>query len=385
MKKHLLSLYIVAVAAPVVAQLPVSTAQENRKVLVEEFTGITCQYCPDGHKKADQLISANPTSNFVINVHTGGYANPASGAPDFRTAFGSALASQSGLVGYPAGTVNRHLFSALSQNTTTPGTAMSRGAWANAAGQIESMPSILNVALQGTIDATTRKLTVDVEVYYTGTSTVSTNYFNLALIQDSILGPQTGATTWYPQMMVGSQYQHNKMLRHLLTGQWGDPINTTTAGSMIAKQYTYTIPAQLPLTVTNGAIKTDVLLSKLKIIGFVTETQQEVLSANKGPITIVSSSPTGIEKYDAKDEYSATLFPNPTADKSTLALLLSKNGNVSVKVYNLLGSQVYSYQNDLEKGMHAINIDCRNYESGVYFVQITIDGKVRTEKLVISR
>ena len=206
--KQLLSFISACVTGSLFAQLPVSTAPSNRKAVLEEFTGIYCQYCPDGHKKADAIVTGNPTNAFVINIHTGSYANPSSGAPDFRTAFGTAIAAQTGLTGYPAGTVNRHLFPGYSQGS---GTGMSRGNWAVTSSSIIGMPSYLNVALQATLNSTTRLLTVDVEVYYTGNSPQATNYFNLALIQDSVLGPQTGGSTWYPAMMVGSLYQHNKI------------------------------------------------------------------------------------------------------------------------------------------------------------------------------
>ncbi|MDO9000112.1 MAG: Omp28-related outer membrane protein [Bacteroidota bacterium] len=390
MKKQLLSIIAATTAFTAFAQLPVSTTPSNRKLILEEFTGITCTYCPDGHKKADQIIAFYPGNAYAINIHVGGYANPASGAPDFRTAFGTAIAGQSNLTGYPAGTVNRQLFSAYSQNTTTPGTAQSRGYWATTAAQVINQASNLNVALQGTIDAATNILTVAAEVYYTGNSVNPTNYFNLALVQDSVLGPQTGGLTYYPAMWyasnpVGKQYQHNKMLRHMITGQWGDLISTTTTGYTFAKTYTYSIPAQYPLTVSGGAIKTNVLLSKLKLVAFVTETQQNIISGNSGPITIVNGFPTGVTKYDASEEFSANLFPNPTSDKATLALLISKNEKVAVKMFNILGAEVFNYSAELEKGIHSIELDASNLTTGIYFVKIIVGNKITTEKLTVSK
>jgi hypothetical protein len=186
-------------------------------------------------------------------------------------------------------------------------------------------------------------------------------------------------------MMVGSLYQHNKMLRHMITGQWGDVISTPTVGTTYAKTFTYTIPAQLPLTVSGGAIKTNVLLSKLRLIGFVTETQQEVLSANKGPITIVNSTPTGLSSYDPSEEYSVNLYPNPTTGNATVAMLLSKQETVSVKVINMLGAEVYSYKSEMDKGFQGVNIDGSNLPTGIYFVKVSVGNKSTTEKLTISK
>ena len=92
------------------AQTFVSTSVENKNIILEEFTGISCVFCPAGHLIGQNLHDANPNDVFLINIHTGGYASPQGPGTDFNTSFGSAIAGQSGLSGYPAGTVNRHQF-----------------------------------------------------------------------------------------------------------------------------------------------------------------------------------------------------------------------------------------------------------------------------------
>ena len=49
----------------------VSTVPENKNVILEEFTGIQCYYCPDGHLIADQIQSNNINDVYVIKIHTG--------------------------------------------------------------------------------------------------------------------------------------------------------------------------------------------------------------------------------------------------------------------------------------------------------------------------
>ncbi|MFM1876722.1 MAG: hypothetical protein RL266_2459, partial [Bacteroidota bacterium] len=107
MKKSLLLTTLTAFGLASYAQTFVSTSPENRNVVLEEFTGIYCTFCPDGHRLAQQLHDNNPNDVVLVNVHTGGYAQPSGNDPDFQTSFGAALANQSGLCGYPAGTVNR--------------------------------------------------------------------------------------------------------------------------------------------------------------------------------------------------------------------------------------------------------------------------------------
>lgn len=250
-----------------VAQTIVGTDPENKNVILEEFTGIHCVYCPQGHQIAQGIQNANP-GVVLINIHTGSFAVPSGGEPDFRTPWGDAIAAQSGLIGYPAGTVNRHLFPGMSQGS---GTAMSRGNWVAASNQTMATASYANVGLESYIDIETRVLTVNVEIYYTDDSPESTNLLNVAILQDSILGPQTGGGA-------GNNYNHMHMLRHLVTGQWGLEITPTTEGTLYQNTLTYTIP--------NEYNDVEVVLEHLEIVGYVTQTHQELISGSRGSVSL---------------------------------------------------------------------------------------------------
>ncbi|MDC1179947.1 Omp28-related outer membrane protein [Flavobacteriaceae bacterium] len=242
------------------AQTIVSTNPENKKIILEEYTGIHCTYCPDGHEIAQSLKDANPDNVFIINIHTGGYATPSSGEPDFRTSFGDAIAAQSNLTGYPSGSVNRQYFSSLSMNG---GTAMGRGSWSSATSQVLNQSAYVNLGVEASINVQNNELTVHVEGYYTGDSPQSTNLLNVVLTQNNTLGPQTGGG-------MGSNYNHMHRLVHMITGQWGFEIPTTSSGSFVDETFTYTIPSDY-----NGV---DVNLSELNVIAFISETQQNIIS-----------------------------------------------------------------------------------------------------------
>ena len=250
------------------AQNIVGTDPENKNVILEEFTGIHCTYCPSGHQIAQGIQNANPDDVVLINIHTGGYAVPSGGEPDFRTPWGDAIAGQSGLTGYPAGTVNRHLFPGMSQGS---GTAMSRGNWAAAANQTMAAASYANVGIESYINIETRELTVNVEIYYTDDSPESSNFLNVAILQDSILGPQTGGGA-------GNNYNHMHMLRHLVTGQWGEEITPTTEGTLYQNTISYTIPEDYN--------DVPVILEHLEVVSYLSQTTQEVISGSRGTLTL---------------------------------------------------------------------------------------------------
>jgi len=265
MIKKLLTLFVFGVmVSNLQGQTIVSTTPENKKVILEEFTGINCVYCPDGHTIAQAIQNNNPGNVFLVNIHVGGFATPSGGQPDFRTPFGTAIANQSGLTGYPAGTVNRTVFSGMSQNGAG-GTAMSRNFWTNASNQTLNQASYVNLGVEATIDVNTNQLTVHVEAYYTGNSPVSTNKLNVALLQNNTLGPQTGGG-------MGNNYNHTHRLVHMVTGQWGVDVNTTTTGSFVDQTFNYTIP-----NAYNGV---PVELADLELVVFMTETTQVVISGN---------------------------------------------------------------------------------------------------------
>lgn len=238
----------------------VSTEVSNKNVVLEEYTGINCGYCPDGHRIANEIAAAHPGRVFVINVHAGSYA-----ANTYTTQFGNALANQTGLDGYPAGTVNRHVFSGSV-------TSLGRNQWTSASNTILNQTSPVNIAARGTLDWTTRELNITVQLYYTANEANSTNKLNVAILQDNVIGSQSGAS-YNPAQQVGNQYRHMHMLRHLITGQWGEDVTTTTQGSFVEKTYSYTIPANLG---SPNAIAAK--LEDLHFVAFVAQGQQEILT-----------------------------------------------------------------------------------------------------------
>jgi len=326
MKKQLLSsVAAILTASSLFAQLPVSQTADNKNVVLEEFTGMYCTFCPDGHKIAQQLHDAHPDDVVLINIHTGGFADPDPGDPDFRTPFGAALASQSQLAGYPAGTVNRHYFGHSQQGAPSGATALGRGDWSSDATTVLGEASYANVALEGSLDVQTRELTINVEVYYTGNGS-ATNKLNVAILQDHVEGPQTGASSFNPsQILPNGNYDHMHMLRHLVTGQWGDDITTTTQGTLVQRTYTYTIPADL-----NGV---PYELGNLSIVAFLAEGQQEVITGAEGPINIII--PNG---YTEVDLASTTNMASPSTycdNNVTPEITVSNAGTNDVTAYEV--------------------------------------------------
>jgi|TARA_B110000259_G_C13930718_1_gene368773 thiol-disulfide isomerase/thioredoxin len=262
----------------------VNTSPQNKKVLLEEFTGIHCGYCPDGHLLAQNLHDAYPDDVFLINIHTGGYASPGQGEPDFRTNWGSGIVSQTDIAGYPAGTINRYFYQFMTQGG---GTAMSRGDWQDAATDQMSMLSPVNIWAQANYNSLTNEIDIDVEYYYTAAQAfpLYENYLNVAIVQNDIPGPQSGANQFNPDQIIpgpwSPTYNHQHMLRDLVTGQWGEPIQALDTGVVNNISFSWQVPADI------NDIFVDVYA--LDVVVFMTESYQNVFTATQVPVEFGSN------------------------------------------------------------------------------------------------
>jgi hypothetical protein len=222
-----------------------SSSASNSNAVLEEYTGVRCTYCPDGHRKAQAFSDANPGRVVLINVHTGIYATPSAGWPDFTTMFGDALAGMSSLTGFPAGSMNRHIFTGNANagpyyKMTNTSMALGRSGFAPAGGNIMTMPSPVNMGIKSSFDAGTRTLTVWSESYFTG-DVAGGALVNVALLENNVIGKQIDAGVY------NDNYVHKHMLRYLLAGQYGEMIPDADAktGKRIVKKYTYTVPSTI--------------------------------------------------------------------------------------------------------------------------------------------
>lgn len=269
----------ICLAVQLPAQVLVGTDPMLKNAILEEFTGIHCTYCPEGHAIAASIVENNPGRAFAIALHQGSFAAPSGSEPDYRTPFGDPIANQTGLTGYPSGTVNRHLFSGTK-------TALDRGAWSGACDMIMQETSPVNIGITSDYEAATRQLTINVELYYTSNAPTSTNFINVALTQDSVYGPQTGGGA-------GNNYRHMHMLRHMITGQWGDQVTTTTAGSVVNRTYTYTVPA--------AYLSVPAIVEHMKVVAFVSKDHQEIYTGDQ--VDAIGGTNLYIGKFTSDESY----------------------------------------------------------------------------------
>lgn len=289
MKQLLLAIGILPLA---VSALEVPTTEQPRVALLEEFTGVNCGNCPDGHRVAARIMAAQPELFIPVSVHAGGYATPRADQPDFTTAFGEALNSYFLITSYPSGIVNRLPWK--NQQMVT------RSEWSNASRAITRQTSPVNIACEATFDLAKRELTVEVGGHFTADCSAMTDLgLNVYLLESGILGPQAGGLS-------GNEYVHRHMLRDLLTPDWGEAITGEAAGKGFTRTYKYTVPREFKEVACEP--------ERLSLVAFVTRGRNEVVTATRcfpacAAFPTVAAATIGAPRIPVGSAYGYTFLP----------------------------------------------------------------------------
>ena len=79
-------------------------------------------------------------------------------------------------------------------------------------------------------------------------------------------------------------------------------------------------------------------------------------------------------------------YPNPFNPSTGIKFNIAKTGNVSIKVYDIIGKEVATIINqDLNPGTYDINFDASELPSGTYFYRLQTDGFTDTKKMILIK
>ncbi|MBL4594555.1 MAG: Omp28-related outer membrane protein [Flavobacteriales bacterium] len=379
MKQIYLLLIGVLMSFSMNAQTIVNTGPGNKHLVLEEFTGIKCTACPGGHTTLTNIVAANPGVVHVTgyNPTNSSYTNPSgTQGTDFRRSFADAFYSASYC---SPGNGSRFMPSAFfNRKVLTNGNLLqSSSAWTAHANTVLSEPAELNVGIESTYNASTQELTIDVEVYYLSNITVGNSLYVLITEDDLTSDYQSGSSASPANPYV---YKHT-FRENVSVGQWGDAITgSTTQGSLYSTQYVFDL--------SNVIDPIDV--SKAHVLAYVIESNSSNKEVYNG-ISVVANggqASTGTQATGINElvnEQTISMFPNPTNSYSTISFNLNKEAIVDMKVYNSLGSLVYTTGDEtMLAGMQEITFDGTQLPKGMYFINLTIGDQVITKKLVLQ-
>lgn len=211
----------------------IANSQAVKKVLLFDFTGHQCQFCPRGARIATSLHAIYGEQLVVMAVHCGSFSNVnATGmyTYDFRTPEGNQLCSDFGISNFPNGSIN---FITKNGSILIPYTS-----WGSVVPSELSKAPAAQISVTPTFNATNRELTAEVSSSFI---TSRSGNYNLAvyLIEDSIINWQLDFDA-NPQD--NPNYVHNHVLRTSFSGTYGELLaSNPAAGSSFNKQYTLTL------------------------------------------------------------------------------------------------------------------------------------------------
>lgn len=211
---------------------------ENKNVLIELFTGVSCINCPAAHVTMENITNANPGRVIGIALHS--TAEPASQddpPPGTRQNMGTKEAQD--LIDHygepgarPVGAVDRVVRNGVFLNSIFDIAAN----WNGYTSTQLAKTTPVNIVLTNTFDTATRSGALSVELHYTATQPDS-NKMSIYLIEDSIVSSQLLSNN-----ANDSFYVHNDIMRGALTNTLGDRLNVQlVAGTVVRKIYSYSI------------------------------------------------------------------------------------------------------------------------------------------------
>ncbi len=214
---------------------PTDPGTLTRKVIAEELTGVRCPNCPEGTATLTGLSQQHGDQLIVVSIHAAvSYDQPYPESKyDFRTAKGTEMANFIGAAfGFPTASINRRIV----PPETEP--YLPRTAWAGIIDEELAKAPQLDVRVENTFSAATRKLDVAVSLIPVADLSGTELRLTVLITQDSIVDYQKVNLDKVPD------YIHRHVLRDILTQATGDVINEALIpDATIEKNFSFVLPA----------------------------------------------------------------------------------------------------------------------------------------------
>jgi hypothetical protein len=335
-----------------------SYSQSGMNALLEFCTGTWCQYCPCGHTIAHNIQVIRP--NTLVLAYHGplGYGDPFDG---FN---GNNIIGLMGFSSYPTGVVGR--VSGIQSRSSWAG-------WVNVTSS-DFYPAV-SYSVSKTYNTSTRQL--NVQVTATALRNIDTSaYINLVVYEGNLVYPQTG-NTGCPG---SSNYVHDWVVRSMVNGATGELLHATgwQQNTTAVKTWNY--------TVNNAWVANNLTVAVFAYLGngsSINTMGSPVIQTWKEDLI-----PTGIgEPGKIPANYSLTQnYPNPFNPTTNIKFSIPRDGEASLKIYDILGNEVATYLEGFVKaGEYNAVIDGANWSSGVYFYNLTTSEFTDTKKMTLIK
>ena len=346
------------------------TPATGKMVVAEEGTGTWCQWCPRGAVYMDRMK----------NNYEGYFAGIAVHNNDIMTNITYDAGIGALITGYPTALIDRlpGLDPSAMENDIRSRLVIAPKVFIVNGATYNSITRELKISITSTVQQTlTGDYTLSCVLTEDSVHGTSTSYNQSNAYAGGGSGVMGGFET-LPNPVPAAQMNYNHVARSIkpsFEGQWHALVPSQTIGQTITWNFTDTLGAAWNV-------------NKINIIGIVMDPTGKIDNASSSTIAqavtngyISGTNATGITQVDQPDTQ-ISLYPNPTSSHSTITLNLDKESTVSVAIYEVNGALVAKKEYGKLSGGMLLPIEMANFGKGMYFVNITIDGKTSIKKLV---
>ena len=330
----------------------------GKVVVGEEATGTWCGWCPRGTVAMDEFATLYPTFWAGIAVHNGD--------PMVDTPYDAAIGALVG--GYPNALVDR-------------GPEVDPGSMdAQFLARLQIAPKAL-ISNTSTWDPVTRILEVTVTADFQ--SGANSSYkLACAITEDGVTGDAGYAQTNYyaggaegvmggyellgdPVPAADMVYDHvARGIMPSFDGEAGVFPAVVNTGEQYSSTYSFTLAA-------------DWDINNIHIIGLLLDGSGRIDNAGKSVQGFA-----GIE--DLTSSTSFEIYPNPATTSAAIEISLDNESEVAVRVLDMTGKEVATRNYGVLAATSVINLNTNNYQSGVYLVEVSVNGQKATKRLIIK-
>ena len=226
-------------------------------VLLEDYTGVKCNNCPEAGELALQLQQQNEGHLVVLGVHPKTeLQNPAGGFPDFRTDDGNEWNNFFNIAAYPSGLVDRT-------------GVLGQAEWTTAVNNAIGNDAPVRLIIKTEYDDATRELKLSIHSKFLQNVESNDVRLTVCMMEDNIVGAQVMPTG------VNPNYTHRHVFRGTADGQtWGRVLDVEAESITAGRNF---------ITNMKFNVSDDYNADEFYIVAFISDnsTKQVLMTAEK--------------------------------------------------------------------------------------------------------
>lgn len=333
----------------------------GRNLLIEYCTGTWCQWCPCAKVRIQNLEDFFPNT-VVLAYHGGSTSDP------YQSFNGNNIISLFGMNAYPTGTLDR---------LYNPNGYCGYSSFVETAIMRYLNSPVAQVKLEiMSYNYTPATHLLNVTVKATAQQNLTGSYFiNYVITEDNLVYSQSGNT----YCTGGTSYVHHWVVRNMVNNALGDSLNTGGSwnnGVAFTKSFSTTLNS----TWIDANSQLKMFVYKYASPLYNAEVQQSIERPITGSTGIIDPAKTPL-KYELFQNY-----PNPFNPVTSIKFTIPKDGQASLKIYDITGKLVATYLDEyVKKGTYNAEVNGTELSSGVYFYKLVAEGFTDTKKMMLVK